>query len=308
MRLIFMGTPEFAIPSLKILLDQGCDVAAVVTVPDKRSGRGQRLSPPPVKVFARERNLPVLQPENLRDPSFVGELRSLGADLAVVVAFRILPPEVFTLPKFGSFNLHASLLPKYRGAAPIQWAIMRGERETGVTTFFLNAAVDTGGIILQARVPIGEEDTAGDLHDRLAEVGAEIVLHTVRLIENGKAAPKQQDESAASPAPKLFKEDCAVNWGAGAEEVHNFIRALSPKPCAYTVHRRAMLNIYRSRVAPGAAAEAPGTVLDADRRLVVGTQRGAVEILELQLEGKKRLSAQEFLRGYGLAKGEVLPS
>lgn len=308
MRLIFMGTPDFAIPSLKILIDQHYDIAAVVTVPDKPAGRGRQLTPSPVKRYAEERQLPVLQPERLRDPSFVSQLTSLGADLAVIVAFRILPPEVFTVPKFGSFNLHASLLPKYRGAAPIQWAIIRGERETGVTTFFLNAAVDTGNIILQARVPIREEDTAGDLHDTLADVGAEIVLHTVRLIEHGKAAPRQQDPSAASPAPKLFKEDCAINWGATAEEVHNFIRGLSPRPCAYTFHRQAMLNVYRSRLLREGAAERPGTVLEADRRLVVGTGRGAVELLELQLEGKKRMPAEEFLRGYGLGQGEVLPS
>ena len=229
-------------------------------------------------------------------------------EIAVVVAFRILPAEVFSIPSLGAFNLHASLLPKYRGAAPINWAIIRGEHETGVTTFFLNETVDTGNVILQARVPIGEEDTAGDLHDKLSEVGAEIVLHTVRLIERNKATPKAQDETASSPAPKIFKEDCRIQWNTHAGEVHNFIRGLSPKPCAYTFHHQTMLKIYRSRVAETSSTPVPGTILNSDRRLIVGTRQGTLELLELQQEGKRKLSAEEFLRGYRLTEGEVLTS
>ena len=308
MRIVFMGTPEFAIPSLKILLDQHYEVVAVVTVPDKPSGRGQQLSQSPIKVFAQEHTLTVLQPEKLKDPLFLEQMKSLRPELAVIVAFRILPPEVFTIPKFGSFNLHASLLPKYRGAAPINWAIIRGEQETGVTTFFLKETVDTGNVILQARVPIREDDTAGDLHDKLSEVGAEIVLHTVRLIERDKAAPKPQDDTVASPAPKIFKEDCKIDWNNNVREVHNFIRGLSPRPCAYTFHNETMLKIYRSRVAETASSSMPGKILETGHRLVVGTQHGALELLELQQEGKKKLSAEEFLRGYRLTEGEVFAS
>ena len=303
-----MGTPEFAIPSLKILLDQHYDVVAVVTAPDKPSGRGQQLSKSPIKVFAEQHTLTLLQPEKLKDPLFIERLASLRPEIAVVVAFRILPAEVFSIPSLGAFNLHASLLPKYRGAAPINWAIIRGEHETGVTTFFLNETVDTGNVILQARVPIGEEDTAGDLHDKLSEVGAEIVLHTVRLIERNKATPKAQDETASSPAPKIFKEDCRIQWNTHAGEVHNFIRGLSPKPCAYTFHHQTMLKIYRSRVAETSSTPVPGTILNSDRRLIVGTRQGTLELLELQQEGKRKLSAEEFLRGYRLTEGEVLTS
>ena len=308
MRIVFMGTPEFAVPSLKVLLDQQYDVAAVVTAPDKPAGRGQQMSLSPVKIFAQEHHLNILQPEKLKAEMFVDQLKSYRPDIFVVVAFRILPPEVFLIPRLGSFNLHASLLPKYRGAAPINWAIIRGEQETGVTTFFLKETVDTGGIILQARVPIREEDTAGDVHDKLSEVGAEIVLHTVRLIERNKATPKPQDDTAASPAPKIFKEDCKIDWNKSATEVHNFVRGLSPRPCAYTFHNGILLKIYRSRLADNVAPGKPGEVFETHRRLIVSTQNGAVELLELQQEGKRKLSAEEFLRGYALSPGEVFAS
>ena len=306
MRIVFMGTPEFALPSLKILLDNGYPIAAVVTGPDKPSGRGLQVSGSPVKEFARERGLDILQPEKLKSDSFTSSLRALEPDLFVVVAFRILPPEVFRIPKSGAFNLHASLLPRYRGAAPINWAIIRGERETGVTTFFLQESVDTGTVILQARVPIGENETAGELHDRLEEVGAEIVLHSVRLIEAGKALPKPQDDSLATPAPKILKEHCKIDRSKPAIEVHNLVRGLSPRPCAFAYHNGTLLKVYRTAVAKESGAGKPGEILDAAGRLRVSTGDGVIEIMEIQQEGKRKMPMGEFLRGYRLPVGERL--
>ncbi len=306
MRIVFMGTPEFALPSLKILLEHKYPIAAVVTAPDKPAGRGLQVSGSPVKAFAQERKLDIIQPEKLKEESFIRSLRSLEPDLFVVVAFRILPAEVFKIAKLGAFNLHASLLPKYRGAAPINWAIIRGERETGVTTFFLQETVDTGTVILQARVPIGENETAGELHDRLAEVGAEIVLHSVRLIEKGKAVPKPQDDSLATPAPKILKEHCKIDWSKRAIEIHNLVRGLSPRPCAFAYHNQTLLKIYRTAVAKNNGTGAQGEILDAGDRLRVSTGDGVIEITEIQQEGKRKMAAGEFLRGYRLSVGEKL--
>ncbi|MFQ5797530.1 MAG: methionyl-tRNA formyltransferase [Bacteroidota bacterium] len=304
MNILFMGTPEFALPSVKILLENQYNVVGVVTAPDKPRGRGQEVMPTPVKAFARGRNLNVLQPESLKDSAFIESLRRLRPDLAVVVAFRILPQEVFTLPTHGSINLHASLLPRYRGAAPIQWAIMNGEKETGVTTFFLQEKVDTGNIILQARTPIGEDETAGEVHDRLSEIGAEVVLHTVRLVEQGKANPKSQDESLASPAPKILKEDCRIVWSKTSREVHNFVRGLSPTPGAYTSHGGRLIKVYRTKVIEEERGGEAGTIVKLDGEFWVVTRQGIVSILELQQEGRKRLGLAEFLRGYHLREGD----
>ncbi|MEK6571223.1 MAG: methionyl-tRNA formyltransferase [Bacteroidota bacterium] len=308
MRIIFMGTPEFAIPSLKILLENQYEVMAAVTAPDKPRGRGQRLSSPPVKEFASKHSLAVFQPLSLKDKEFVNQIVQLSPDLIAVVAFRILPREVFEIPRYGSFNLHASLLPKYRGAAPINWAIIKGEKETGVTTFLLQEKVDTGSIILQARVKIGEDETAGELHDRLAAVGAEIVLQTVRLIELGKAKPHAQDESLASPAPKIHREMCRIDWAKTAQEVHNFVRGLSPDPCAFTFHNGKLLNIYRTKKTGVKVHEAsPGLVVSkTDKELQVVTEDEALAIEELQQGGKKRMQIEEFLRGYRLDRGDRL--
>jgi methionyl-tRNA formyltransferase len=306
LNIVFMGTPVFAVPSLRILLEHGYAVCSVVTAPDTAAGRGQRVGPSPVKRFALEHGLTILQPDSLSDPAFAAHLRALAPDLVVVVAFRILPQSVFTIPKLGAFNLHASLLPKYRGAAPINWAIIRGERETGVTTFFLRESVDTGNIILQARVPIAPEETAGELHDVLADVGAEIVLHTVRLIETGKASTRPQDDAQASPAPKLFKHHCRIDWKKPPDEIVNFVRGLSPRPCATSGYHNALLRIYRAAASDHPPSGTPGEILASDRRLIVGAAGGAVELLELQLEGKKRMTAEEFLRGTRIAAGEVL--
>ena len=301
-----MGTPEFAVPSLSLLLANAYEVVGVVTAPDKPSGRGQAVSMSAVKLFAAERKLNVLQPENLKNTEFTAHLKRLQPHVIVVVAFRILPEEVYSIPTNGAFNLHASLLPKYRGAAPINWAIMRGEPETGVTTFLLQKKVDTGGILLQARLPIKTDMTAGELHDALADVGAEIVLHTVRLIEQGKARPKPQSDVEATLAPKIFKEDCRVDWKLDASNVHNFIRGLSPRPCAFTMHRQTTIKLFRSKVSPETCAAEPGRVIEASNRLVVATGSGAIEILELQQQGKRHLPVSEFLRGYHMTTEDVL--
>ncbi len=305
MRILFMGTPEFAVPSLRILLDHSYEIPAVVTAPDKPRGRGQQVSFTPIKEFALRRQIPVLQPEKLHDASFIAEVQRLHADLIIVVAFRILPREVYTIPKLGSFNLHASLLPKYRGAAPINWALINGEKESGVTTFFLKDEVDTGFILLQTRVPIGSNDTAGDLHDTLSVVGAESVLQTVRLIELGDAQPRQQDDSLSSPAPKIFKEDCRIDWTKSSQQVHDFIRGLSPHPSAWTTHKGKLIKVFRSRLIDSQSTQA-GVVLNrTQNNLEVGTGNGVVSLLEIQQEGRRRLNIEEFLRGYPIESGEI---
>ena len=306
LRIVFMGTAPFAVPSLAILAENGYAISAVVTGPDRPRGRGRQMSPTPVKEIAVVRGLPVMQPESLRDQAFAGAVRSLAPDLVVVVAFRILPPEVFRIPRLGSINLHASLLPRYRGAAPVNRAIMNGEVETGVTTFFLEESVDTGSVLLQARTPILPDDDAGTLHDRLAGVGAEIVLHTVRLIEQGKAVPRLQDPALASPAPKIFKEDCRINWNTPAEQVRNHIRGLSPSPAAFTMHDGRVLKLFRARIAPGSLppGTVPGVVHVGKDSLLVGTADDPIAIEELQQEGKNRMAVGEFLRGYRISHGD----
>jgi len=299
-----MGTPEFAVPSLELLINNGYSISAVVTAPDKPRGRGQQLSFTPIKETALKHGLAILQPESLKEPGFVEQLAALGPDLIVVVAFRILPREIFAIPRLGSFNLHASLLPKYRGAAPINWAIINGEKETGVTTFFLQEKVDTGSVLLQARLPILAEDNAGTMHDKLAGVGAEIVLHTVRLIEQGKAVPKKQDDALASPAPKIFKDDCGINWNQPSAAVHNRIRGLSPHPAAFTLHGEKLIKVYRSSPTTLQSQQSPGTVLIDDRKLFIATADYLLSIEEVQVEGRKRMPVEEFLRGYTLRTGE----
>ena len=309
MRIIYMGTPEFAIPGLKILLENHYTIAAVVTAPDKPRGRGQQISFTPVKELALSHQLLVLQPQHLKDPGFVSTVVDLAPDLIIVVAFRILPKEIFTIPRYGSFNLHASLLPRYRGAAPINWAIMDGQQETGVTSFLLRETVDTGSILLQARVRIGADETAGELHDKLSLIGAEIVLQTVRLFELGKAHPRPQDDTLATPAPKIFKENCKIEWNNSAERVFDFVRGLSPLPCAWTVHEGRILRIYRSAVVQStdSPSKVPGTLITVTKnQLVVACAQSALSIIEIQQEGKKRMSIEDFLRGYKLEAGTIL--
>ena len=305
MRIVFMGTPDFAVPSLERLVSEGYKPVAVVTGPDKPRGRGRALSPTPVKEAARALGIQrILQPESVKDPAFAEEIAALEPDVLVVVAFRILPPEVFRSARLGAFNLHGSVLPRYRGAAPIHRAVMAGETETGVTTFFLQEAVDTGNVLLTRHMSIGPEETTGEVHDRMMLLGAEAVVDTVRLIERGEANPIPQDDRQATPAPKVFREDAEIAWNRPASAVHNHIRALSPHPGAWTTSRGTLLKVYRSRLSEGEGA--PGEILEASGSLRVACSEGAVELLELQQEGKRRVAATEYLRGNALRPGDSL--
>ena len=307
-KIVFMGTPEFAVPSLDILVKNGFNVACVVTVPDKPQGRGLKLSQSEVKKYALEHNLPILQPEKLKDEKFIKYLEELSPDIIVVVAFRILPREVYSLAKLGAFNLHASLLPKYRGAAPINWAIINGETKTGVTTFFLDDKVDTGNIIFQEEVDINSDETAGDLHDKLMQIGANLVLKTVRAILNNNAPRIQQSDLKATPAPKIFKEHCKIDWNNPMEKIHNLIRGLSPYPAAFTTYKGKIIKIYKSEKTNTKVDLLPGSVLVTKEDLFVACNDSYLKIIELQLEGKKRLKTEEFLRGFNFQKEDALGS
>lgn len=294
-----MGTPEFAVPSLEILIQNKVNVVAVITAPDKPQGRGQKLAYSPVKTCALKYNLPVLQPANLKSPEFLEQLRSYKAQLQVVVAFRMLPEAVWAMPDIGTFNLHASLLPDYRGAAPINWAIINGEKETGVTTFFLEQEIDTGSIIFQEKETIHEDDTAGTLYDRLMKKGADLVLKTVKGIAAGKYSSTPQVKGAASkPAPKIFKETCAINWDQPAESVRNFVRGLSPYPAAWTIINSKSYKIYQVSKTSWKENKKPGEwVSDEKNYLYFKTSDGWISIEELQPEGKRKMTIQDFFRG-----------
>jgi len=297
-----MGTPAFAVPALERLCESGYKPVAAVTGPDKPRGRGQKMSAPPIKIASLRLGItPILQPESVRDPSFVSSVAALKPDLIVVVAFRILPPEVFTIPTRGSFNLHGSLLPRYRGAAPINRAIMAGETETGITTFFLQEKVDTGNIILTRTMPIGEDETAGEVHSRMMLMGADAVLETVRRIETGNVQSFKQDDSLATPAPKIFREDCRIDWTLSASNVHNHIRGLSPYPGAWTMYGDRLIKIYSSQKVNMDGP--PGTILRCETELVIACGQGAVSILTLQQQGKKKLDVTTFLRGIDFSSG-----
>ncbi len=298
MKIVFFGTPDFAVPSLKKLIESSHEVAAVVTAPDKERGRGRKVSFTPVKEFAIENALPVLQPENLKNGNFIAELKKINADVFVVVAFRILPSAVYTLPKY-AFNLHGSLLPKYRGAAPIQWALINGEKETGVTTFLLEKTVDTGNIILQKKIEISPDDDFGTLHDKLSLLGADAVLETVEILNDGNFEPLPQDDTAATKAPKITKDLARINWHDDAEKIVNLVRGLSPFPAAFFESEGKIYKVYKARVAD--VELSPGEVGRTKKELFVGAGKGAVEILEIRPEGRKRMTAEEFLRGYEIA-------
>ena len=300
MNIIFMGTPEFAVPSLRILLNSHHKIQAVVTVPDKPKGRGQQLAQSDIKKFALEQGLNILQPVSLKDDEFTEEIKSYSPDLIVVVAFRILPKNIFKIPKYGSINLHASLLPKYRGAAPINWAIINGERETGVTTFFLQEKVDTGNIIMQNAVDINADDTAGTLHDKLMDLGAQTVFDTVELIENssGNLPAVKQNNGEATPAPKIFKEDCKINFDQSVDKVYDFIRGLSPYPGAYTEYNGKIMKIYSTIKSHWDSLKGPGRFFVKEGKLYVSCLNEFLEVTELQLEGKRRMNSVEFLNGH----------
>ncbi|MES3629169.1 MAG: methionyl-tRNA formyltransferase [Longimonas sp.] len=312
MNIVFMGTPEFAVPSLEALSEAGYTPQTVVTGPDRGRGRGQSLRPTAVKKAAQRIGIDdIVQPDSVRSASFEEAMRSRSPDCFVVVAFKILPSSLLAIPLQGAFNLHGSLLPAYRGAAPIHRAVMNGETETGVTTFFLEPAVDTGDIILKKRMPIGPDETTGDVHDRMMHLGAEAVVETVELIEAGTAPRIPQNDEDASPAPKVHAEEAGIPWDKSAEAVHNHIRGLSPIPGAWTLHDDVRLKVYRSsRLAEQDvnANRAPGTVLSTDGVLHVACGTGAVALETIQQPGKKRLPAEAFVNGYDLAPGDRFTS
>jgi len=316
LRIVYFGTPEFAAYILRYLVENGEDIVGVVTVPDKPKGRGQQLGRSAVKEAALESNISVVQPSKHRDPEFLDQLAGLKADLFVVVAYKILPKEVFGMPRLGTFNVHASLLPKYRGAAPINWAIIRGEKETGVTTFLLDEQIDTGSMLLTKRTKITPNETAGELHDKLMVLGADAALETVQRLAEGSLQPKPQPMEGSTTAPKIFPKDCLIDFNRSSEEVHNFIRGLSP---SIVVDDSTMLRDSRAAISPGAVVILPsgvrlkllrtlrlddgpkdlqpGAFLSHDNKLFVGTQNEPLEITELQREGKRAMSTSEFLRG-----------
>lgn len=308
-RIVFMGSPEFAVPSLCTLIENGYTIAAVVTTPDKPAGRGLTVKQSEVKQSVLKKGLLILQPIDLKNPEFQKKIINLKPDIQIIVGFRKLPEEIWSIPKYGTFNLHASFLPNYRGAAPINWAIINGEKETGVTTFFINEVIDAGKIIFRERVAIGEDENAGELHDKLAKTGAELVLKTTRAIVEKKVLETDQDELLKSMtgelkrAPKIHKEDCTINWNRNPESIYNLIRGLSPYPAAWTLlqfpaERKLVLKIFTSNPEFIEHDQPPGTLVsDQKTYLKVAVPGGYIHLLELQLEGKKRMKISDFLRG-----------
>lgn len=317
LRIVYMGTPEFAVESLKRLVEGGYNIVGVITMPDKPMGRhGSVLQPSPVKQYAVSQGLKVLQPEKLKDESFVAELRELKADLQIVVAFRMLPEVVWNMPRLGTFNLHASLLPQYRGAAPINWAVINGETETGITTFFLKHEIDTGEIIDQVRVPIADTDNVGDVYERLMNLGGDLVVKTVDSILDGSVKTVPQDKLAEGevlrPAPKIFKETCRIDWSKGVKQIYDFVRGLSPYPAAWTELCQGstvpqVLKIYETDKIFAEHSFEPGAVVtDKKTYFRIAVTDGYINIRSLQLAGKKRMGVADFLRGYHHEDGAVV--
>ncbi|RPD38037.1 methionyl-tRNA formyltransferase [Chitinophaga barathri] len=302
MRIIFMGTPEFAVASLDALVQHGYEVVAVITAPDKPAGRGLQLQQSAVKQYAVEKNIPVLQPEKLKNPAFLEELKSYNADLQVVVAFRMLPEVVWNMPRLGTVNVHASLLPQYRGAAPINWAVINGEKESGVTTFRLQHEIDTGNILYASKVPIREDETAGELYDTLMKEGAKVLIRTVTSLEKGDISGTVQNNippEELKHAPKIFKEDCRINWENPVENIYNLIRGLSPYPTAFTTLQDKTLKIFKAEKETTQHTHAPGSVhTDQKTFLKFAAPGGYIHLVDIQLEGKKRMGVVEFLRGF----------
>lgn len=306
-----MGTPEFAVASLQLLLQNNYNVVGVVTAPDKPAGRGRQLQQSDVKKFALEKGLHILQPEKLKDENFLEELKSLNADLQIVVAFRMLPEVVWNMPPLGTINLHGSLLPHYRGAAPINWAVINGEKETGVSTFFLQQEIDTGKIIFQEKTPIAENETAGEIHDKLMNIGADLVLKTVQAIQKGNFPQIDQSglltaNEPVKSAPKIFKADCRINWSKTMEEIHNQIRGLSPYPTAFTDFvspdgKLIPVKIFRNKKEKSVHHLPQGSITtDSKNYIKIAVENGYIIMEELQVAGKKRMAVSEFLRGFPL--------
>ena len=318
LRIVFMGTPEFAVASLRRLVEEGYNIVAVVTTPDKPAGRGQKIHESDVKVAARELGLPILQPEKLRDPEFVEAMQALQPDLGIVIAFRMLPEIIWSMPKYGTFNLHASLLPQYRGAAPINWAIINGEKETGITTFLLNHEIDKGAIIGQQRMPILPEDNIGTMYDKLMTAGCDLVVDTVEHIAAEDYTPIEQmhiDEATLRPAPKIFKEDCKIDWSWNGERIVNFVRGLSPYPAAWTEivkvkndsdtqydndnkKNHICIKIYNAEYIFYNITESPGTIKCNNKDIYIACSNGWIKVTDLQMANKRRMSANNLLLGF----------
>lgn len=315
LRIVFLGTPEFAVCSLDKICKDGFNVVAVVTMPDKPAGRGHKMFQSPVKEYAVQHEIPVLQPVNLKDEAFVEELRSYNADIFVVIAFRMLPKVVWTMPPLGTFNLHASLLPDYRGAAPINWAVINGEKQTGVTTFFLKHEIDTGDIISQQAIDIADDENVGSVHDRLMTLGANLTLETLNSIIAGTLKTTPQDDllkgAEPKPAPKIFKETCKLDFTKPVIEIYNKIRGLSPYPASYvdicddTTPEPRQLKIFKAVIADKSASKNPGEISIANDRLFIDAPDGTLEIQELQIQGKKKMSASDFIHGAKLVNPKL---
>lgn len=296
MRVVFIGTPDFAVSSLEALLEAQCNVVAVVTIPDKPAGRGLKLTASPVKECALKHQIPVLQPVKLKDPNFLAELKSYQADIQFVVAFRMLPEVVWDMPRLGTFNVHGSLLPNYRGAAPIHWAVMNGDPETGVTIFKLKHEIDTGDIVLREKISIGPEETTSEVHDRMKIVGGNALVKAAKLIENGSAIFLSQLESEVTLAPKIFKEHCLIHWNNPAEIIHNKIRGLAYFPGAYFLHEGKTIKLFKSKIVN--KAYPPGQIIETEKEILIGCHGDqSIQIEELQVEGKRKMNSEEFLRG-----------
>ncbi|WP_273566634.1 methionyl-tRNA formyltransferase [Maribacter halichondriae] len=307
LRIVFMGTPDFAVATLDSLVREGYNVVGVVTAPDRPAGRGRKLQESAVKKYAIDKDIPVLQPKNLNQPEFLQELKSLSANLQIVVAFRMLPKSVWNMPEYGTFNLHASLLPDYRGAAPINWAIINGETETGVTTFFIDDKIDTGEIILQEKTSIEPEDTAGTLHDKLMHLGAKLVIKTVVLLEKGPVkTKKQKEEKTKKLAPKIHKETCKIDWEQPIDTIFNHIRGLSPYPTAWTSlvndQEKIFLKIYGASKEYNDHSLKIGTIHFSKKEMKVAVHEGYIQLLEIQLPGKRKMWTNEVLNGLNLSK------
>lgn len=308
LRIVYMGTPDFAVEPLKKLVEGGYNIVGCITMPDKPAGRGHKIQFSPVKEYALEKNIPLLQPEKLKDEAFQTELKAWNADLQIVVAFRMLPESVWNMPKYGTFNLHASLLPQYRGAAPINWAVINGEKETGVTTFFLTHDIDTGNIIMQEKVVIEESDNVGIVHDKLMYLGSELVVKTVDKLLAGEITTTQQsalynNESELKPAPKIFKETCKIDFEQNATTLYNFVRGLSPYPAAWCElidqeGNATAIKVFEVEVISGGGSKEPGTFTFDKKSIDIAVKDGQIRLKSLQYPGKKRLTAEEFLRGF----------
>lgn len=297
MKIVFFATPDFAVPALELLINSNHSVVAVVTNTDKEQGRGKKIAFSPIKEFALKNNLNVLQPEKFNDPIFIEQLKKLDADLFIVVAFKILPKEVYSIPKYGSFNLHGSLLPKYRGAAPIQWALINGDTKTGLTTFFLKEKVDTGNMILKEEVIIEPNDDFGLLHDKMSSIGAKLILNSIDLIESNQVKQYEQDDSIATPAPKITKEICKIDWNNNAVDIHNLVRGLSPYPGAFFEHNGKIYKVFKTMVVENKNLNI-GEIVTTKNEIFIECKDSTIQILIIQPEGRKRMNADEFLRGY----------